>query len=273
MLDVSHIPNQTNNMWTFYTQGIDTWQTWTKPRSAKFVWIMCIGGAAGGYGGSNSAGFNGGSGGGSGGVARALFQANVLPDTLFVQPGPGGAGGAGGGIPTTGSRSFVSIAPISTAALNIVCASGNAAAGFGTAETLLTTAGAGLISLGTFVAVAGVAAGANVTPLSTTITCPGCQGGSSSAGATSGFSVLATTLSPLISGATTTSVNGGDGIWSWKPMFGLGGAGGAGSTTGAVGSNGGDGAFGCGGGGGGSSSAGGGRGGKGGDGLVIIATF
>jgi hypothetical protein len=275
MLDINHIPGQSDNVQIFYTQGTNAWQTWRKPRNCNNVWIMCIGGASGGYGGSNSAGFNGGSGGGSGGVVRALFQANVLPDILYVQPGTGGAGGVGGAVATSGTRSFVVINPSGSvpAVMNIVCTSGTAAASFATGETVTTVAAAGLLSLGTFQAVAGVNAGGNSTPLSTTITCQGCQGGGSSAGSEAGFSVLATALSPLIAGGTTISPNAASGIWSWKPMFGLGGAGGAGSVAGVVGGNGGNGTFGCGGGGGGSSSAGGGTGGKGGDGLVIIATF
>ena len=63
MLDVFNIPSQQEGIKIFYTQGATAWQTWTKPRNCKFIWMMCIGGASGGYGGSNSANFNGGTGG------------------------------------------------------------------------------------------------------------------------------------------------------------------------------------------------------------------
>ena len=275
MLDIFNIIGQQDNVKIFYASDVNTWQTWQRPRNCKFIWIMCIGGATGGYGGTSSAGFNGGSGGGAGAVTRALFPANVLPDTLYVQPGVGGTGGAPDGLPTNGTRSFVVINPSgsSPAVMNIVCTSGTAAPSFTTGETVAAVAAAGLLSLGNFTSTAGPNAGGNASPLSTIITCQGCLGGGSSAGTENGSSVLATSLSPLISGGTTASPNAANGIWNWKPMFGLGGAGGAGSVSGVVGGNGGNGAYGCGGGGGGSSSAGGGRGGRGGDGLVIITTF
>lgn len=70
--------------------------TWTKPVGAKAVEVIVIGGGGGGQSGSH---FNdgtsiiAGSGGGSGGYSRALFGAALLPATVPVVVGPGGAGG------------------------------------------------------------------------------------------------------------------------------------------------------------------------------------
>ena len=172
-----------------------------------------------------------------------------MPDTLYVQPGIAAPTGSGGGISGTATRSFVSITPNSVLAANLVCTSGTAAAQFNAGETVATATAANLLNLGVFVATAGQAGGGQPTALTNTITCPGAQGGSSSAGAETGLSVLATPISPRRNGSSSTSVNGDSGLWFWKPMFGVGGAGGCGSTTGAVGSNGGNGiGYGCGGG-------------------------
>lgn len=298
MLDVFNIPGQLDNIKIFYAAGTTAWQTWQKPRNCRFIWMMCIGGGSGGGGGLSSStpvGNAGVGGGGSGGVVKALFPANILPDTLYVQPGPGGIGGTGQSIAVygasgAGNRSFVSIVASATTAINIVCTSGATAAGSvttstgGTAEQIITgTSNAGLLSLGTFSGTAGQAGATNggvgavnITPLGSIITSGGGTGGSSGGAGENGGSINSTTVSPIISGGTSSTLNGGSGIVSWKPFFGLGGAGGYGVVaSGANGGKGGDGAYGCGGGGGGNGiSAGiGGNGGNGGDGLVIIATF
>ncbi len=291
MLDIFNIPGQQDNVKTFYTAGTTAWQTWNKPRNCKFIWMMCVGGGAGGAGGLGFTAGAGPAGGGSGGIVRSLFPANVLPDTLYIQPGPGGAGGIGQatgvfGSSGAGNKSFVSITPSSAITMNIVCTSGNAAAAsaggaaVGAAETIATVTNAGLLSLGNFTAIAGQAGAwsgigaASITPLVSTVTCGGAQG--SYGDTTTGGSINATSISPLISPGigNTAKLNGDNGILSQKPFFGLGGARGGGGNLGGNGGKGGDGAYGCGGGGGGSSGTGtGGNGGKGGDGLVIIATF
>jgi hypothetical protein len=213
-------------------------------------------------------------GGGSGAVTRALFPANVLPDTLFIQPGVGGTSGtSGGGSGGIGGRSYVSIAASSAAAMNLVCLSGAVPATYNVGEGVATVALAGLLSLGNFITVAGESSstGADKNPLTTTITC---SGASNTPGNSNipGRSVLATAVSPLISGGAIGGGEGGGGIISWKPMYFLGGAGGGGNSAG-TGGKGGNGGYGCGGGTGGYGTVAGGIGGKGGDGLVIIATF
>jgi hypothetical protein len=286
MLDIFNIPGQQDNVKIYYASGTNDWQTWTRPRNCKFIWMMCIGGAAGGGGGQSGTGvasYSGGGGGCSAAVTRALFPANVLPDILYIQPGPGGAGGtAGGGQSSGGNRSFVSIVASSATVMNLVCTSGLVAAAgtaTNTGETAATTAAAGLLSLGNFVSVAGGASGGqvDVTPLSGTITSVGTTGGNaSSGGGVNSNTILSTTFSPSLQAlGSTTTTNNGVSYVSWKPFFTLGGCGGGGFGTNAGnGGKGGDGGFGSGGGGGGAAFNGtGGVGGKGGDGLVIIATF
>jgi len=300
MLDVFNIPGQQDNVKIFYAAGTTAWQTWQKPRNCKFIWMMCMGSGGGGAGGGGNIGGVGvgTSGGGSGGVVKALFPANVLPDILYIFVGVGGAGGAGGTASnngaqgSTGVKSFVTITPVTIATpavLNVVCVSGNIAAGGGfqttggSAESIATINNAGLLSLANFSAIAGVAGNVNpttgptaITPLGSALTIGGGMGGDAAPGRTTGGAISATSISPTIAGGTIGQV-GGSGIVSWKPFYSLGGAGGGGVDTGTpstLGGNGGNGAYGSGGGGGGASATGnGGAGGKGGDGLVIIATF
>jgi hypothetical protein len=271
MLDIFNIPGQQDNVKIYYASDTVTWQTWTRPRNCKFVWMMCIGGGANGSAGSIS---GGGFGGAGAAITKAIFPANVLPDTLFIQPGVGGIN-----LIQNPARSFVSITPSSATIMNIICTSGTAASSGATGETAATVAVAGLLSLGNFISIAGAAGigsgGALYQPFQSTLVNGAAPGGNTTTGL--GADVNAVNLgiftTPNISGgAGTVGGNGNNGIFSWKPFYSLGGSGGGGSTTGA-GGNGGNGAYGSGGGGGGMGTTVGGNAGKGGDGLVIIATF
>ena len=280
MLDVFNIPGQQDNVKIYYAQsGSNSWQTWQKPRNCKFIWMMCIGGAAGGFSGQGSVTTAGtqGNGGGSAAVTRALFPANTLPDTLFIQPGQGGAGAtgtaAGPVLSGTGNTSWVSSTP-QAANMSLILYSGNSPASAGTGEVALSATP----FMGTFQSVVGVAGTTGAaTALSTTIVTAGAGGGGVAASvASAGFSIAAisniTFVTPAIPGGAATGENGSNGLWSWRPFYGVGGAGGGANLSGA-GGNGGNGAYGCGGGGGGCGSTNGGSGGKGGDGLVIIISF
>jgi len=293
MIDLFNIPNSQDNMSIFYANG-SAWQTWKKPRKCQYIWIMCIG--SGGGGASGSSGTSAANtGGGSGAVTRALFNASLLPDILFIQIGVGGNPGS------LGNRSFVSITA-NTTTTNLVVVSGTVAASGGqtgdsgitaAGETAATTTSAALLSLSNFISTPGVSttgfvgipASFNITPLTSQITSPGAPGAGQPAdnsGQYNGGSILLSTISPLISGGTgsivsgATAGNGADGITSWKPFFSTGGAGG-GSTvntsSSGFGGNGGKGGIGSGGGAGGSGRTNAGNGGKGGDGLVIIVSF
>lgn len=293
MLDLSHIPNSQQDVRIFHANG-SAWQMWQKPRKCNYVWIMCVGGAGGGGGGSNLSNFIWVSGGGSGAVTRALYNAQQLPDILYVQVGLGGGGGipgisTQGGPGSSGTRSAVSLQPV-FAAQNHVAISGNAAATGGNytpgsvGETASAQATATFYSLSNFISTAGVGSSnpgngtgfANITPFTSQITTPGAGATTITAGNKDGASILATSITPIISGglgsASGNAENGANGITSYKPFYSLGGAGGGTSSAG-IGGNGGNGGIGSGGGGGGSGSSGGGTGGKGGDGLVIIISF
>jgi len=284
MLDLSHIPNSQQDVQIFNAiSGSNSWQTWQKPRKCNYVWIMCIGsGGGGGNGGSSLILTN--SGGGSGAITRALYNAQQLPDRLYIQVGVGGAAGGG-----SGTRSSVALLP-TVLAQNLVSISGNAAAvggstdGLGASragETAATQTTATFFTLSNFISTAGQASPiystANVTPLTSQITSAGAAGGwGSPAG-----NVLSSSLSSFISGGLNVSASGsnggdgGDGITSFKPFFSTGGAGGGSAVSGS-GGRGGNGGIGSGGGAGGScNNAFGtpGQGGRGGDGLVIIISF
>ena len=90
MIDVFNIPNNDSNVDIFTNNGgTSSWQTWVKPKNAKFIHILAIG-AGGGGGAGWSASLNsggGGGGGGAGGVVSGFYPANVLPNTLFIQVG------------------------------------------------------------------------------------------------------------------------------------------------------------------------------------------
>jgi len=297
MLDLSHIPNSQQDVQIFNAiSGSNSWQTWQKPRKCNYVWIMCVGGAGGGAGGAANSSNVYSTGGGSGGVSRALYNAQQLPDRLYIQVGLGGAGGASLTVGSPGTRSWVALQP-AVVAQNLVQGSGAAVAAGGTSgtgtsaagETIVTQTTSTFLTLSNFIGTAGVnAAGSltaqapNITPLTSQITCPGGGGSAGIPNALSGGSILSSSFSPLISGGAGTVVsgsiggNGADGITSWKPFFSTGGAGGGNSISGS-GGNGGNGGIGSGGGGGGGrsllSGAVGGRGGRGGDGLVVIISF
>ena len=71
--------------------------TWTKPDGAVMCYFYCIGGGGAGASSNNAGGLDAsGSGGGGGGVAEAWVPASLLPSTVNVTVGAGGApGGAG----------------------------------------------------------------------------------------------------------------------------------------------------------------------------------
>lgn len=297
MFDIFHIPNNSYSFQEFESgMGVNEWKAWNKPRGASLVTILCIGAGGGGGGGStNIAGTvrGGGGGGGSGALSRITIPASLLPDTLFVQVGLGGAGGSPGVTGTAGNRSFVSVAPNSTATF-VVIASGAANAGGGVggttaagtggaAGTIATSANCAYSLLGNFVSqagVAGVAAGAvggavgnSVTPLSIPIS-GGAGGGTTPAANTdfAGGSQNAAGILPLIPGGLAGSGSpGGSGIFIPTPFCSNGGAGGG--TAGASGTAGAGGNAGLGsGGGGGGGGVTGGVGGRGGHGYVLIIT-
>ena len=294
MIDLFNIPNSQQDVQIFYAiGGTIPFQTWNKPRKCNYVYIMCIGGGGGGAGGLNSISGIYASGGAGGGVSRALYNAQQLPDRLYVQVGLGGAGGEAASVGQSATRSWVSLQSVSPAvAQNMVLGSGAAAALGGrvngtspAGETAVAQTTVTFLSLSNFIGTAGntsvgsVSASTppNITPFTSQITSQGAGGGGGPS--INGGSILATSISPLIEGGAFTTVNsaiggrGADGITSFKPFYSLGGAGGGNSSgTSGIGGNGGNGGIGSGGGAGGNGTTGG-IGGKGGDGLVMIISF
>jgi hypothetical protein len=290
MLDLSNIPSQQLQTYTLYATG--NWQTWNKPRNAKFIEIFCLGG--GGGGGQSQVvggGVNGGGGGAAGGIVRGLIPAFLLPDTLYILVGKGGAGSstsntAGG----SGGISYIGIQP-STSEQTLICKSSTTVAGGGninqsggTAPTISVIALSAFGNLGLFTAIAGLGGstagssagtnGLNLTALATSLVTGGAGGGGKTTTVFgTGGNILSASaiLTTQINGGVTAGQSGNDGYGSLTPFCGTGGSGGAGTTAG-IGGRGGNGFYGCGGGG-----TGGGtvlsRAGDGGDGLVIITVI
>lgn len=297
-MDVFNLTDTNITEWVFFTNGTtNSWQIWQKPKNCKFISILAIGGGGGGGGGTTGAQNTnraGGGGGGGAGVCRVVYNSNILPDTLFIQVGPGGTGGASNGNGAAGSISYVSVEPNLTVTNTVVRSSnaspggGTAIGGAGAAATIVTQANMRVSYLGLFQANAGnigaigtsAAAGSNITV--SFITTGGAGGGGASS--TLGFNggnITGIGSIPTISGGVAGATNNGDSGFQTvrpssnshigPPIFFTGGAGGGGFRTG-IGGAGGNASYGCGGGGGGAGTTGG-VGGRGGDGLVIITSW
>ena len=307
MIDVFNIPNQKNNIYTFYNIGGNV-QTWEKPRNAKLLIITCIGAGGGGGAGGGSltttSQIIGGGGGGAGAITTLTIPANLLPDTLYVQVGTGGQGGilqtnGTGSNGSTGGNTFVCLDPNATVNTSQYLINRAAGGGGGQGGSAVNTGGgpggAGVgttnnnsifLSLGLFVGTTGIVGGtgnltngSSVTAYTTTMLTSGAGGGGRDSSNTpySGGSVVSNVpFMPSIRGGIVGNINASSGTYINTPILcGTGGAGGASVVSGAgsSGGAGGNGGIGCGGGGSGASGQallGLGPGGRGGDGLVII---
>ena len=299
MLDVLNLPKPQNGYIDYFfgdaATAATSWRIWEKPRGISMIHITCFGGGSGGGGGilTNQ---SGGGGGGSGGQTTLLIPAHVLPDILYVSVGRGGAGASVfNTIGSSGTASYVSIAP-STAAFYAACfANGSVAGGNGSTGNsggvAATQANALMSSQGFFFALAGQSGqssgGAVITyPTTRLLLSGGGCGGAGSSFLATGFGgrITAPTQSSItffsnIPGGTDgTNIPGSNGISLFQPLLSTGGAGGGGQgATGiALNGSGGNGGFGSGGGGVGNAGGfinAGTSAGKGGDGLVIIQCF
>ena len=285
MLDISNIPGQKRETFILYATG--NWQAWTKPRNAKFIEIFCLGGGAGGAISVIGTGArNGGNGGGAGGIVRGIIPAFLLPDTIYILVGKGGAGSTqnntAGGV---GGISYIGLQP-STSEQTLICKSStNNPSNSATGATISTVSLSAFGNLGLFTAVAGIGGvlggsgvGTNQTALATSLVTGGAAGGGKTAATFfSGGNITAASviLTTQVNGGVTNAQNGDPGYGTLIPFCGTGGAGGAGRQgDSGLGGDGGNGWYGCGGGGaGGTTSATGIRGGNGGDGLVIITVI
>jgi hypothetical protein len=249
-MDIFNLPNKSDFTQIFYNNSTlyNGWQTWSKPKNISFVHILCIGSGAGGGGarGNGNLSAGGGGGGGSGAYSTGIFPASLLPDTLYVSVGKGGAGGIGGtsGVNGTaggaGELSFVSIYPSSARTTStILMASGDLpvpTGGGGSNSSLAGSLGnAGAVwvyttnyifpQLGQITPIIGVAgvAGATATAsvggsitITKTVTGGAGGGGASSGGASAnGGSITGAGIIPTLTGGTansTTNVYGSCGL-------------------------------------------------------------
>jgi len=289
MLDFTHILSQPQQSYTFYATG--NWQTWSKPRNAKMIQIFCLGGGAGGSVTQGAAGTNGGGGGGSAGIVRGIIPAFLLPDTIYILVGVGGAGattnsvnGLAGGISYIGLQPSISEQTLICKSSTVGAAGGIISGVGGAAASISVVSLSAFGNLGLFTATAGVngltggantgAVGLSQAALGSNITTGGAGGGGKTAsvfGAGGNITSASAILTTQVNGGVTVAQAGDSGYGTFQPFCGTGGAGGAGITTGA-GGRGGNGWYGCGGGGaGGGSTAS--KAGNGGDGLVIITVI
>jgi len=307
-----HLPSKSDqNTFVFYANASGStsgsFQAWSVPEHAAFLHFTVIGGGAGGGGGcggtAQAAGRSGGGGGAPGGMVSVSIPAILLPKTLYLQVGYGGAPGTGsnnqavaGQSGQSGTISYVCLYPEINPGSAVIQSSNTAPGGgaggstSGTAGTAITIADSlnlkWLGIVGNTVAQLGASAGGLGNGSSVTYTgllTGGAGGAGKTAAAINGSTGGSVTMAS-INAYVTTAINGGaagvgaaggngsSGYFSWRPFIATGGAGGGGGAIGANnGGNGGDGAYGCGGGGGGAAGNIGGTGGKGGDGLIMIS--
>lgn len=289
-----------NRVEVFNANG-GSFSSWIRRPEESMAFMLLIGAGSGGGGGMTGATATvrgGGGGGGSGAIARCLLPLFSLPQQLFVQVGVGGAGGAATVAGSQGTRSWITVAPNTTAA-NVVMVSGAANSGTtaaaagstggsaaaGTAETISTVTlcilanfGISNFIAGKIGAIGGVVGGGagSANTILTASQMNGGGGGGTTPAANTEFAGGAQTgagIYPTISGGPGTSGGNASGGYSFLNgiLIPYGGAGGGTGGAGTAG-RGGDGGIGAGGGGGGGGITGG-AGGRGGDGLVVIISW
>jgi hypothetical protein len=316
-IDLFHFPsNFKGDVQIFHANNQSTinFQPWTKPRGTSMTYMIAIGGGGGGGGGHQKAsGTNGGGGGGGAcsGISRLLVPSFLLPDTLYVQVGVGGLGGAATVAGGAGTNSHILFSPLAFLAQNSLLSSNTNAPGGGGAGALAAVGTAGTVptvatqaveaTIGIFSTIVGLVgstggafaggAGTSVTawgarPLSPGAGGAGCNnadfnGGAITAAAAINFTRInfPTTAGAVAAGGTggTTDANEGSAgvMFLDGPFLQSGGAGGGSNhagTGGTAAGDGGKGGIGCGGGGGGAGVIAG-RGGNGGNGIVAIFSW
>jgi hypothetical protein len=288
-MDLYNLPDKSQKVQIFTTSGM-----WHKPRGISMVYIHIVGGGGGGNGGGTGAlgTVRAGGGGGAGGnTSKLCLPAVLISDSLVIEIGPGGNGGSGGGgLGTAGGTTIINSARGTSAnSSRVLVSTGGlasaSAAVAGNPSSVNTVFQASLAVLGVsnfFTSLAGgsggsAAVGSNcnwATVAGSAISTSGGAGGGGASAANASFSggtvVGTSVVLPTIGGAAG-GFDGNGGIFSWSPLYHIGGSGGGGYGTG-TGGRGGNGAPGCGGGGGGAGVTGG-EGGRGGDGYAVIVCW
>lgn len=263
----NHIPND-ENISVFYATG--TWQTWTRPLDATVAHFLLIGGGGGGGGGHYRSAIgtsSGGGGGAAGGLYNVTIPLILLPDTLYIYVGRGGAGAVGQTVDVTNGNSgaageitYLSLLPETTVGSVLAQSSATAPGGggggqstvggsVGTAITLTSTANMRWIGLqgNATTQVAAAAGGAGAATLAAGgsvvyggLLMGGCGGGnarSGTAGGGSGGAVssvqfgnafILPTSTALGSSTSAPGVDGANGFFNWNPFIVTCGAGGGG---------------------------------------------
>jgi hypothetical protein len=311
MLDFNHILNNPNiDIQSFFGNSssptdLTAWHTWTKPRGAKWIYIIAVGAGASGAGGTftgASAASVGATGGGSGAQTIVMIPAMFVPDQLFIQTGIGGRQGTAitsALASVAGTTTIVAIEPYSATTFNLTLALANGAASTtgGTATVMnnnFSLAGRGWQSNvggqngGTAGATQNGAGGSVTLPTSGVMVTGGAgsggkdvtAAGGGAGGVITGVGFLGTLPTHAGGVAAATGVNAGNGIdgrMVTPYMFYGGSGGGAGgfaaTGVGANGGAGGNGGPGCGGGASGPGYSTTGRAGDGGDGFVYILSW
>lgn len=288
---------QQQRFWVYTGNKNNTgFQTWLKPPGISFIHIITIGPGAGGSGTvAYQAGtaWRGGSGGGGGSMNSVFLPAYLVPDTIYINVGLGGTGGASSttATPNAGTAgqdlTYVTFHPVKTVAYAFCIASPGGAGSLPAGGTGAIGGNGGATAGSTFFPVsqiglrnyiggqAGATGGQNGAANNITATYRITGGGGGSGNTVGGVTGVGSSIA-VVGG--NTSINtiapspaGTDGSQFIDLInFIFGGGTGASSSTAISGSNGGFGGYGCGGGGGSVGPGLGGGGGKGGDGLVII---
>jgi hypothetical protein len=186
--------------------------TWTKPRGAKIVRVICVGG--GGAGGGAAAAASGenskGSGGGGGSYGESVFDASTLTSTVTITVGAGGVGAVGAN-GNNGNQSSFGALVIGRGGVAGSRAASSSSAGFGIAGGAGGLAGTGQL---------GGVGGAGENAIGSGTLGVGGSGGSSRMGGGGKGTATGTT------GQSITGTVGG--------LYGGGGGGGLSTSTGAA---------------------------------------
>lgn len=125
-----------------------SFQQWIKPRGTSMSYMICIGGGGGGGGAHSAAsGTNGGGGGGGAcsGISRLVIPSFLLPDSLYIQVGVGGLGGAATVAGGAGTNSHISFSPVIAAGANMLLSANGTNPGGGGAGTNGAVGAAGTV--------------------------------------------------------------------------------------------------------------------------------
>ena len=288
-MDLYNLSDTSQKVQVFTTSGV-----WHKPRGISMVYIHAVGAGSGGSAGTSGAlgTSRAGGGGGSGGnVSRLCIPAVLISDSLIISVGIGGSGGtvtAGSGTSGIlgGDTNIISARGTAANSTNLLWTQGGPApvlstGGPGSGANSISNTPFAALGVNFFLGSPGGGAGTTTVGTSVNWATVGANfltsGGGGGAGSTAindsyaGGTVTGNAIVPSSIGGASGGGEGAGGVFSWSPLYQVGGAGGGSNGTG-TGGRGGDGAPGCGvGGGGGGVTAG--AGGKGGDGYVVIVCW